>query len=239
VVKTGFANDDLFRIQGQQILDTDQIYYLGGSLGGIMGNVFLAYDQTIIRGALGVPGGNWSLMFERSLAWGILQVAAKAAYRDPFEYQLLVSLVAMRFEPYDPITTAAGVVHAPLPDTPAKQILLYEALSDSLVSNVATEMVVRTMDVPVIGPSVRLPYGMELAADIPSSGFAIYDEKPTPEPPLTNVPPDDDNGTHGGVHERQAVLRQVERFIRTGEIVNGCLVNDEPAPCDCTTGACD
>jgi len=41
------------------------------------------------------------------------------------------------------------------------------------------------------------------------------------------------------VHERQAVLRQVERFIRTGEIVNGCLVNDEPAPCDCTTGACD
>ena len=82
MVGGSFATDSQFQFQGQAILDPDRIHYLGASLGGIMGNVVMAYDPVIERGVLGVPGGAWGLLFERSLAWGLLQVAAKAGYRD-------------------------------------------------------------------------------------------------------------------------------------------------------------
>jgi hypothetical protein len=72
-----------------------------------------------------------------------------------------------------------------------------------------------------------------------ASGLTIYDEHPEPLPPETNVPPSDDNGTHGGVNERAAVLRQIERFFFQGDIVNTCELDGVAVPCDCATGACD
>jgi hypothetical protein len=69
------------------------------------------------------------------------------------------------------------------------------------------------------------------------SGFSIYDEN-VPVATEVNVPPNDDNGTHGGVNERAAVLDQVEHFFRNAEVIHTCGA-DAPAPCDCSTGACD
>jgi hypothetical protein len=145
----------------------------------------------------------------------------------------------MTLEPFDPITTASRVVHDPLPGTPAKQILMYQGVGDSLVSNLSTEMTVRTMGIQVVGPSLYLPHGMSESAEPLSSGFTIYDEHPEPLPPETNVPPAEDNGTHGGVNERAAVLRQIQRFFFEGDIVNTCELEGVAVPCDCATGACD
>lgn len=236
-----FATASEFQFQGEAILDPGRVYYLGASLGGIMGNVVMAYDPVIERGVLGVPGGAWGLLFERSLAWGLLQVAARAAYRDEVaSFQVLVSLLAMRFEPYDPITTARQVIGDPLPDTPAKELLLYEAIGDSLVSNLSTEMTARTMGLPVLGPTVRSPHGLEVKNGPLASALVIYDEHRTPLPPETNVPPNMDNGTHGGVNERNAVLGQVIDYLLTGEINSHCLDEQGVAqPCDCATGVCD
>lgn len=239
MVRDVFVDDPLFRYQDQQVLDPTRVFYLGGSLGGIMGNMFMAYDPNIIRGALGVPGAAWGLLFERSLAWGTLQLVAHSAYREITDHPLLPVFLAMRFEPYDPITTAPRVVMDPLPGTPAKEILMYEAVGDSLVNNLSTEMTARTMGIGLVGPSLYVPYGMEEHTEPLSSGLTIYDEHPEPLPPGTNVPPSDDNGTHGGVNERAAVLRQVEGFFFTGEIVNTCAVDGVSVPCDCATGACD
>src|SRR5690606_3763766 len=36
-----------FAYEGTSVIDPAQTYYLGGSLGGIMGNVFMAYDPNI------------------------------------------------------------------------------------------------------------------------------------------------------------------------------------------------
>ncbi len=49
------------RVDGEAILDPTRVWFLGASLGGIMGGTFMAYDPVILRGALGVPGGAWSL----------------------------------------------------------------------------------------------------------------------------------------------------------------------------------
>lgn len=240
LVRGSFAEDPLFTYQDQPIIDTTRVFYLGASLGGIMGNVFMAYDPYIQRGALGVPGGAWSLLFERSLAWGALQLVAKASYRDDvYAYQVLIALLSMQLEPFDPITTATHVIKAPLPNTPAKQILMYEAVGDSLVNNLSTEMTARTMGIDVVGPSLYVPHGMQESTGPLTSGLTIYDEHPEPLPPATNVPPEDDNGTHGGINERPAVLRQIQRFFYEGELVSTCLLDGAPVPCDCATGACD
>lgn len=221
------------------IIDTQQVHYFGASLGGIMGLVVMAYDPSLLRGALGVPGGAWSLLLERSIAWGPLQSVALSAYMRPFEYQMLPALLGMRFEPYDAITTAGRITTAPLPDTPVKDVLLYQAMGDSLVSNLATEMVARSMALPVLTPTVRLPALMTGQAGPLESGFVVYDEHPEPLPPTGNQPPSADNGTHAGLHARPAVRRQVLGFLLDGALVHECRDGQEDVPCDCTTGACD
>jgi len=228
-----------FQYEGTPIIDTDKVWYLGASLGGIMGGTFMAYDPTIERGALGVPGAAWSLLIERSYAWQPLQVAALGAYEDEYEYQMLVSFLAFSMERWDPITTARRVLDDPLPGTPPKTILMYEAMNDSLVSNLSTEMAARTMGIPIAGPTVKMPYGFSMVTDPVPNALTIYDEHPDPPVPSTNVPPAADNGTHAGVNERPALLREVVNFLRGGSIINECHDGDAPAACDCATGACE
>jgi hypothetical protein len=243
VTRGALASDPRFVIEGQPddrpIIDPDQVYYFGASLGGIMGLVVMAYDASLPRGALGVPGGAWSLLLERSIAWGPLQAVAQSSYTRPFDYQVLPALLGMRFEPYDAITTAARITTAPLPDTPVKRVLLYQAMGDSLVSNLSTEMVARSMALPVLTPSVRLPALMTGQAGPLESGFAIYDEHAEPLPPTGNQPPTADNGTHAGLHARPAVTRQVLGFLLDGALAHECRDGQTDVPCDCSTGACD
>ncbi len=239
LIQGPFARAPEFQYEGTPIIDTTRVNYFGASLGGIMGNVFMAYNKNIKRGVLGVPGGSWSLLFERSFAWSALQGAAIGAYEDQHIYQLLTGIMGLYFEPYDPITTAGRVINDPLPDTPSKQIFIYEAINDSLVTNLATEMVAREMGLDVCGPSIKLPFGMTEQLQPMSSAFSIYDEKILPLNPSTNVPPATDNGTHGDINEYPAVLRQWRDFFNNGQITNQCKSGDVPVICDCSAGNCE
>jgi hypothetical protein len=239
LVRGPMAADPLFQYEGEPVLDPTRVHYYGASLGGIMGNVFMAYEPDIELGALGVPGGNWTLMMERSLAWPPLQSALRSSYEDPLEAELNISLFGMGFDPFDPITTSYRVVNDPLPGVPAKKIFLYEGVGDTLVTNLATEMVAREMRIPVTGPSLYVPYGLTETTDVVGSALTIYDEHREPVPDGTNVAPVEDNGTHSNVNERDAVMNQVKRFFLDGELAHTCAIATTPAPCDCSTGACD
>jgi hypothetical protein len=238
-VRGPMRTDALFAFEGTPVMDPTKVYYFGASLGGIMGTSVMAYDPTITRGVLGVPGGPWSMLFERSYAWNALKGPAQASYPDPANFQVLISLLAMSFEPYDPITAAPHLLADPLPDTPVKQILLYETIGDSLVTNVASETLGRTIGLPVVMPSLKQPFAMDAAPETSPNGFAIYDEDPSPLPPEFNQPPEEDNGTHSDVHERPAVLRQIEDFLYNGVVTNQCGGDGGAAPCDCAAGACE
>ena len=225
-----------FAFNGTPVIDTSRIYYLGGSLGGIMGNTFMAYDETIRRAVLAVPGGNWSLLFERSAAWTLLEGAARGAYPDPTLNQLMISFMGMTLEPVDPLTTASTV---PIDSGGnPRHVLLWEAIGDSLVTNIATEMVAREMNLSVTGPSVKEPWGLDLVETPLTSGFTIVDEHREPLPSMFNQP-EEDNGTHSGCNRRPALLREAQTFLLQDSIQNECATGGNPAPCDCATGACD
>ena len=225
---------------GAPVIDPARVFYVGGSLGGIMGNVLMAYDPSFTRGVLAVPGGAWSLLIERSNAWSLLQRIVQSGYPDPDVYQLDIALFGMAFEPYDPITTAAHVIHDPLFGQSAKRILMWYSIGDCLVSNLTTELTARTMGIGMIGPSVKSPWGLAPMPGAFDSGIVVFDDHPTPLPPDTNVPPATDNGTHSGINRKPAALRMVQRFLLDDQkAVDGCALAGSPAPCDCATGACN
>jgi pimeloyl-ACP methyl ester carboxylesterase len=241
IARGPMAASPQFQIGGSPVIDPTNTYYVGGSLGGIMGNVLMAYDPNLVRGVLAVPGGNWSMLIERSNAWTLLKGIIQGAYQDPEVYQLDIALFGMGFEPYDPITTAAHVIKDPLFGNPVKNILMWYSIGDCLVSNITTEMVARTMGIDMIGPSVKLPWGLTLQTGAQGNGIVVLDDHPTPLPPDTNEPPAKDNGTHAGINRKPAALRMVESFLLppTQAAVDGCTLAGSPAACDCATGACD
>jgi hypothetical protein len=233
-----------FAFDGAPVIDAKKVYYLGGSLGGIMGNVIMAYDPNFPRGVLAVPGGAWSMLIERSNAWSLLEPVIQGAYEHD-RYALNVAMFGMAFEPYDPITTAAHVIHDPLFGQAAKQILMWYAEGDALVSNLTTELVAREMGISMIGPPLpdHQPWHVPIADGPLTNGIVQLDDHPTPLPPTTNVPPSKDNGTHSGINRKAACLRMVESFLLAPQqAIDGCALAaspDVPAPCDCATGACD
>ncbi len=241
IARGPMAQSPQFSYLGQSVIDPARTFYVGGSLGGIMGNTILAYDPNFERAVLAVPGGNWSMLLERSTAWFLLLGPAQAAYENDEIYQLNLALgLGMGLEPYDPMTTAAHVIKDPLFGQPAKNVLMWYTLGDSLVSNVTTEMLAREMEIPVIGPAVRSPWRLPPQTGALENGVAIFDEHPSPLPPLTNEPPPSDNGTHSGVNERPAALRQVQQFLLQSTVARECKdTTDQIVPCDCATGACD
>jgi hypothetical protein len=227
-----------FQVNGKSVIDPAQTFYIGGSLGGIMGNTFMAYDPNITKGVLAVPGGVWSMLFERSNAWHLLMGAAQGAYEDPEVYQLNIAFLGMGMEPYDPITTAEKVIADPLPGVPVKKILIWYAMGDCLVTNIATEMIARTMGIDLLAPAVKTVWGMPPKEGPLVNGVNVYDEHRMPVPSDYNIPPAEDNGTHSGVNRNPSALRQVEQFLLQDQIIQTCG-GATPAACDCATGACD
>lgn len=233
-----FRTSPEFTYQNKQLIDPSKVFYVGGSLGGIMGNTFMAYDPNITKGVLAVPGGVWSMLFERSNAWHLLKGAAQGAYEDPEVYQLNIAFLGMGMEPYDPITTAEKVIKDPMPGVPVKEILIWYAIGDSLVTNISTEMIGRTMGIDLLAPAVKQVWGMPPKAGPLVNGMNVYNEHKTPVPSDLNIPPATDNGTHSGVNRNPSALRQVEAFLLQNQVVQTCG-GSAPAPCDCATGACD
>jgi len=231
-----------FQVPGKgAVIDPSNTFYVGGSLGGIMGNVLMAYDPNLTRGVLAVPGGAWSLLFERSNAWSLLKPIVLGAYPEPATYPLNVALFGMAFEPYDPITTAAHVIKDPLFGNPVKNILMWYSIGDCLVSNLTTELVAREMGMPMLGPSVKSPWGLPPTPGAHANGIVVFDDHPTPLPPDTNEPPATDNGTHSGINRKPAALRMVQSFLipPPQQAEDGCTLANAAAPCDCATGACN
>ena len=238
ITRGPFRTSAEFKHNGAEIIDPSKVYYVGGSLGGIMGNTFMAYDPNITKAVLAVPGGVWSLMFERSNAWHLLKGSAQGAYTDPEVYQLIIAFLGMGMEPYDPITTAEKVIKDPMPGVPQKEILIWYAIGDSLVTNIATEMIGRTLGLDLLGPSVKTVWSMPAKTGPLVNAMTVYDEHPTPLPSDLNIPPSKDNGTHSDVNRNPSALRQVEAFLLQDQIIQTCG-GDTPAACDCATGACN
>src|SRR6185503_5511174 len=159
------------------LVDPARLYYWGISQGGIFGASVMAYEPTITRGILTSGGANYSFLLDRSADWPKYQLILNGAYEDPFDDQLLIGLMQMRWDKTEPSGIADSVLAGTATGVPPKQLLMQIGLGDEQVSVFAAYWEARSMHAPVVTPSIASPWGVTpQASPLPSgSGLAIYD----------------------------------------------------------------
>ncbi|MDQ3338506.1 MAG: hypothetical protein M4D80_25355 [Myxococcota bacterium] len=217
------------------IVDPARTWYYGISQGHILGSTFFAYDPTLTRAVLGVGGANWAVMFERSKNWAAYSLPLKGAYSGVMNSIILQQVIEMGLELVDGATIAPAIRAGGVPGAaPNKQYLQQMSMGDCSVPNLASEYQARTLGFPLLGPSVKTPYGFTATpGPFTGSAFVIMNEAPMPLPPTTNETFNYDNVAHENLRRRQAAIDQIVRFTSTGEIATFCT-----GECDCAAGKC-
>lgn len=220
---------------GRTLADPSKLYYYGLSQGAIFGTTVMAYVPNIKRGVLGVGGGGYSILLERSTDWPTYRTILQGAYPDPLDVVMAINLFQQRWDETETSGIANVVLAGTVTGTPPKQILMHMAVGDDQVPNLGTEWQARTMGIPVITPaSVEVPWGMttQEAPVAMGSGIVIMDGG-APAVPITNVPAPE-TGMHNLTRNQAASRRQIGIFFATGEIRNEC-----DGPCHCAEHKCD
>lgn len=227
----GKLADELFvDEQGESIVDTSRVYFLGVSMGHVIGSVFMAFDPFITRGVLHVGGANWALMFERSNSWAAYGLPLKSSYDTLLDAVIMEQVLQMALQPADG-ATFAGVS---IPDTPEKHILMQTSLDDAAVPNVASYYHARSLGLDVLSTSVTTPFGFDAPVESTTKGgIVIVDEMPDKKPPETNEVFNFSTNAHEHPRRRTLLQAQMRDFWATGTIANTCT-----GPCNCAAGNC-
>jgi hypothetical protein len=234
----GFAADPAFQdAAGSSRIDTDELFYDGNSQGGIMGGALTALAPDFTKAVLGVPGGNYSTLLNRSVDWeGAYGEIAYLFYPSKVDQQLKFALIQMLWDRAETNGYTHFLTDDPLPNTPAHQVILQLAWADHQVANVAAEVDARTSGARLLQTSLapgrhwadvvgQRDFELEvfdLDGDgglVPHDGSAIvYVDSGNAMPPHGNVPPRDGSDPHGDPRSDPFAHLQRVRFFETGLI---------------------
>ncbi len=212
---------------GTPVFDAGEVHYMGISNGGTQGYVILSASTFFRRGVLVVPGSFSPHMLERATQWNTMGVIFTEKYDDPRDLQLVLSLLQLHFDPIDSLSWVDHLLADRFPGRPDLEVTLHMAVGDTQVSNMITEWIARTAEIPLITPSAREIWGLETVTAAPPDGTAspsalyVYDEGYPPLDP-GNVPPPEENGAHGSIRELESYREHVGRFLEDGSIVQVC-----------------
>ncbi|MBI4508125.1 MAG: hypothetical protein HY698_00725 [Deltaproteobacteria bacterium] len=221
------ARDNAIRTGTYDLVDASRVFYYGVSLGGIQGASLISLSNRIVRGVLAVPGAVWLNMIPRSIHWISIKSVLDTYYPDPIVQQLGIALAQTRFDLSDPLNLTKLMFKRPLPDAPPdRKVILQEAIGDSQVPNMATEMLARAIGIRAMAPLIEDIFGLETVTSPSSESvlvqYHLAEDIAGNYPPRTNVPPETDNGAHYRMPFRANVLEQVSHFMETGEVSLFC-----------------
>jgi len=224
----GLRAHPAFQRDATPLIGGDDVYYYGNSQGGIEGGVVMALSQDATRGVLGVPGANYSLLLHRSRDFEPFFAIMRPSYPDPLERILAGALIQQLWDRSEPSGWYHHTLPGTVPNTPPHDVLVHMATADDEVSNLATEIMVRSMGMPQVAPVVRSYFGIdELAAPFDGSAM-VESDGGYPPIPTTNVPPAD-NDAHGQMRGRPAIQAQIDAFLRPdGGVQNFCSGHCDP-----------
>lgn len=176
----GFNSDPAFQLgtAGAGVIDTEQVFYSGGSQGGIFGATIMALSEEFERGFLAVPGANYSTLLQRSIDFEPFFALLQASYPDDLDRTVLYGLIQQIWDRAEPNGYLPHIVPGTLSDPPfPHRVLLHMATYDSEVSNLATEIMVRSMGIPQLTPVHRSFFQIpEMTA--PFDGSALVEIDP-------------------------------------------------------------
>ncbi|MEU5881262.1 hypothetical protein [Spirillospora sp. NPDC047279] len=214
-----------------------RLTYAGASHGGIQGAALTALAQDFTTSVLSVPGQNFSTLLNRSSSFKSVQQVIDIPYPDKADQQLGFGLMQMLWDRGEANGYTAHLVRDPLPGTPAHRVLLHEAFGDDSVSNVTTEVMARTLGIPVRQPALRpgrsgdvLPmWGVPAVSGFPYNGSALVMwDSGTDAPPPGNTAPAPANSPHDSTVRSEQARAQAAHFLKSGgQVVDVCA----GAPC--------
>jgi hypothetical protein len=235
----GFAADPAFQDEdGRPRLDVSEVVYDGNSQGGILGGSMVALAPDVRKASLGVPGGNYSTLLNRSVDWeGAYGEVLYAAYPDKADQQLVFALIQMLWDRSETNGYTHALTDRPLPNTPEHRVLFQLAYADHQVANIAAEVDARTSGARLLQTSLapgrhwadvtgERAFGLEVfdldpetGLPLPHEGSAImYVDSGNDPGPLGNTPPRDQTDPHGDPRADHAAHEQKTRFLRTGVV---------------------
>jgi hypothetical protein len=182
----GFNSDPGFQFGGVPLIDTTEVYYSGGSQGGIFGVAIMSIAEDFKRGFVAVPAANYSTLLHRSVDFNPFLALQRVAYPDRLDEEILLALIQQLWDRAEPQGymnhLAAGDLSTP--PVPHK-ILIHMATYDSEVSNLGTEIMVRSLGIQQVKPVHRTFFDIP-EADAPFDDSAFMEVNP--ERKRCNVP---------------------------------------------------
>ncbi|MBL8917858.1 MAG: hypothetical protein JNJ54_03285 [Myxococcaceae bacterium] len=217
------------RPRGEALVAGAADAFLGISQGHILGGTLAAVNPPTTKIALNVGGAGFTTMMIRAEAFsGLIELLALSV-SDPLEQQKFLAQLQRPLDRIDPATYAPFLLREPLPGQAPRRVLMQIGLMDAAVPNLGSFLHARLIGLPVLTPSPRIPWGLETATYPATSGLQLHDfqlgdpdafSRRADAPAMATL-------VHEAVRTRPAVLRQLEVFFRSGEIVQTC-----DGPCD-------
>ena len=229
ILMRGKLATEVLKDANGSFVDMVHVFFLGISMGHILGSVYVAYEPVIEHAVLHVGAANWAMMFERSKNWSVYGVPLKGSYKNLLEADIMEQIFEMCLEPVD----GAAVAGVQIPGTPTKSILMHTSMEDTEVPNLAGFYQARSLGLTLVTPSVYEPFGIDTKGGDLTRAYVIVDEHVTPEPPADNSVFTYDNLAHENPRRRAALQQQMRVFWGTGKVQNTC-----GGACDCAAGAC-
>ncbi|MBI4517544.1 MAG: hypothetical protein HY699_17205 [Deltaproteobacteria bacterium] len=149
-------------------VNKDRVNYMGVSLGGIMGTLYMGVETQVRAGVLSVPGGGLPNILQSEAIGQLLQPLISLTFGipldDPYFGVFLYRFTQVSqwlLDPADPINTAPYLLGPDtLPGVPPKRILMHEGVVDNVVPNRTTDDLALAMRLP----DVKASHGCNSAA---------------------------------------------------------------------------
>jgi len=262
MMKLGLFNrDPAFQTAGSVGVfpgDSEEMYYFGASLGGIMGTWYAALTPDVERFGIDVPAVNFSCLLQRSTAFDPFESLLQGTgLIDPLDTILGLGMLHEIWSSAEPAGFARHITSDRLPGsgTSAARVLMTPGFHDKLVSNQCAEIGARTLGLPsLVGASIQsgLVGIPDMTGPLDSAyimwdtgSFDLFNPAHQPFiPPLTNEIPDGKCDPHGQRARIPASVDQLVAFMQPGGVItNTCnglcdggdpseIPNGNATPCD-------
>ena len=180
--------------------------FLGHSLGGIIGTVFVAVDSNTTRAVLNVPGGRWSGIALNSGVFGpLLLNALQSQGVQPGSAEFLQFFIGFQtiLDDSDPANYAFGILQGALKNGLATEVLIQEVVGDDVIPNSATDDIAFASGISQVDPLNPLPVLPTVTSPFQGSGLFEFQ-----------------NGPHAAILQQPNLQIQAFTYFLTGTIQN-------------------
>ena len=160
-------------------------------------------------------------MIERSIHFNTFEAMLTPSYENRLATGVLMVLSQ---HVWDNGETGAwlGAAKEGLPGIGPKEFIYLVAKNDAQVSNLSSDLAMRSMGVPVHEDSVIKPWGVPVVSTPHMGSAYIAMDVGDRDVPEGNLSPDVDDGGHGNVGLTPEAQEMIMHFLYSGEVISTC-----------------